>query len=146
MKQENDPFDLQRFVDAQNTVYPRVISELKNGDKQSHWMWFIFPQTDGLGTSPTAIRYAIKSLEEATAFLAHPLLGERLLECTRLMLEVKNKAAFEILGSPDDMKLQSCMTLFSIAAPTEKIFAEVLERYYKSKLDQRTLAILIKSR
>lgn len=141
-EQQHDPHDLNRFVAAQESCYATVITELKNGDKQTHWMWFVFPQIDGLGTSPTAKRYAIKTMAEATAYLQHPLLGPRLLECSRLLLQVHGKTAYEILGSPDDAKLQSCMTLFSIVAPDEPVFKDVLERYYVNKKDERTLTIV----
>ena len=102
----DDPFDLQRFVDAQAPVYERVRAELKNGRKQSHWMWFIFPQIAGLGHSAMARRYAISSLDEAKVYLAHPVLGPRLRECTRLVVQTDGRSAYEILGSPDDMKFR----------------------------------------
>ena len=108
----DDPFDLQRFVDAQASVYERVRAELRNGRKQSHWMWFIFPQIAGLGHSAMAQRYAISSLREAEAYLKHPVLGPRLRECTRLMLRIEGKSAHDILGSPDDLKFHSSLTLF----------------------------------
>src|SRR5690242_13482237 len=108
-----DPFDLQRFVDAQANVYARVVTELSAGRKQSHWMWFIFPQVAGLGFSAMAQRYAISSRKEAAAYLAHDILGPRLVECTRLVLAVQGKTIHAILGSPDDLKFRSSMTLFS---------------------------------
>jgi uncharacterized protein (DUF1810 family) len=142
-KQSQD-FELIRFVNAQENIYPQVIAELRNGRKQSHWMWFIFPQIDGLGTSPTAKRYSIKSAEEAIAYLNHPLLGKRLLECFAILMEIQGKTAEEIFGYPDYLKLQSSVTLFSIVNPQEEIFAQVLEKYYKNKKDQRTIDLLNK--
>ena len=138
----DDPFDLQRFVDAQAPVYERVRTELKSGRKQSHWMWFIFPQIAGLGRSATAQRYAISSLDEARAYIAHPILGPRLRECTHLVVQVNGKSAYEILGSPDDMKFHSCMTLFARAAPDEKAFMDALEKYFGGAEDQATIARL----
>ena len=138
----DDPFDLQRFVDAQAPVYERVRAELKKGRKQSHWMWFIFPQIAGLGHSAMAQRYAISSLDEAKAYLVHSVLGRRLLECTRLMIQVEGKTAYDILGSPDDMKFHSCLTLFARAAPQEEIFMDALEKYFGGAEDQGTVARL----
>jgi uncharacterized protein (DUF1810 family) len=138
----DDPFDLQRFVDAQAPVYERVRTELKNGRKRSHWMWFIFPQIAGLGHSAMAQRYAISSLSEAKGYLAHPILGPRLRECTRLVVQVDGKSAYDILGSPDDMKFHSCTTLFARAAPQEEIFLDALEKYFGGAEDQATVARL----
>ena len=135
----DDPFDLQRFVDAQAAVYERVGAELKNGRKQSHWMWFIFPQIAGLGHSAMAQRYAISSLDDAKAYLANPVLGPRLRECTRLVLQVAGRSALQILGSPDDMKFRSCMTLFARAAPEEALFRTALEKYFDGVEDSQTL-------
>jgi len=136
-----DPFDLQRFVDAQDGVYPSVIGELSAGRKQSHWMWFIFPQVAGLGFSAMAQRYAISSRKEATAYLAHPVLGPRLIECTRLVLGVKDKTIHDILGSPDDLKFRSSMTLFSAVAD-DPIFDAAIARYYAGGKDQPTIDLL----
>jgi uncharacterized protein (DUF1810 family) len=138
----DDPFDLQRFVDAQAPVYERVRAELKNGRKQSHWMWFIFPQIAGLGHSAMAQRYAISSLDEAKAYLAHAVLGRRLRECTRLVIQVAGKSAYDILGSPDDMKFHSCMTLFARAAPQDEVFTDALEKYFSGAEDQGSVARL----
>ena len=135
-------FNLQRFVTAQEKLYETVVAELKNGDKQTHWMWFIFPQIDGLGTSTFAKLYAIKSISEAKAYFNHPLLGARLLECSKILLTIKNKSANDILGSPDYIKLQSCMTLFSLVLPLEKTFTDVLAKYYNNEKDIRTIEIL----
>jgi uncharacterized protein (DUF1810 family) len=137
----NDPFDLQRFVAAQAPVYPQAARELAGGRKQSHWMWFIFPQIAGLGFSPTAQRYAIGSKEEAMAYLAHEVLGPRLVECTRLVLAVKGKDIHAILGSPDDLKFRSSMTLFG-AVSEHPIFAQALTAYHGGERDQATLDIL----
>ena len=134
-----DPFALGRFVAAQAGVIDRVLDELRAGRKQSHWMWFIFPQVAGLGRSPTAVHYAISSLDEARAYLAHPILGERLRECTRLVLDVKGKSAHDIFGSPDDLKFHSSMTLFAAAAPGEQIFSQALEKYFAGRGDDVTL-------
>jgi uncharacterized protein (DUF1810 family) len=137
----NDSCDLQRFVDAQATVYPQVVAELSHGRKQSHWMWFIFPQIAGLGFSPMAQRFAIGSRAEAIAYLEHDLLGPRLLECTRLVLAANEKTITDILGSPDDMKFRSCMTLFD-AVSKQEIFAEAIAAFYPDGRDRATLAIL----
>jgi uncharacterized protein (DUF1810 family) len=135
----DDAFGLQRFVAAQAPVYDRVRAELNNGRKQSHWMWFVFPQIAGLGHSAMAQRYAISSLDEAKAYLAHSVLGPRLRECTQLVVQVEGKSAHEILGSPDDMKFHSCMTLFARAAPQEGIFTDALEKYFGGAEDQATV-------
>lgn len=140
-----DPFDLARFVAAQDPVIDAVREELRSGRKRSHWMWFIFPQIAGLGHSEMARRYAIRSLDEARAYLAHPVLGERLRECARLVAAIQGRTAREIFGSPDDLKFRSCMTLFSLADPDERVFADCLEQYYGGVPDEATLE-LIKSR
>ena len=132
---------LQRFVDAQQGVYPQALAELRAGSKRSHWMWFVFPQIAGLGSSPTAQRYAIASLDEAREYLAHPVLGPRLRECARAVLEVDGKSAAEILGYPDDLKLRSSMTLFARAADDPEVFTAVLDKYYDGP-DSHTLALV----
>jgi uncharacterized protein (DUF1810 family) len=136
-----DPFDLQRFVDAQAPVIGQVLEELRAGRKRSHWMWFVFPQLKGLGASAMAQHYGIASLEEAHAYVAHPVLGPRLRECCALMLEVPDRGAHEILGSPDDLKFRSCLTLFALAAPQEPVFEEALQRFYGGEPDPRTQAL-----
>jgi uncharacterized protein (DUF1810 family) len=136
-----DPYDLQRFVDAQAGVIGTVGKELRAGRKRSHWMWFVFPQLRGLGMSSTAQFYGLASLDEARAYLAHPVLGPRLLECCALMLAVPGRSAHEILGSPDDLKFRSCLTLFSLAAPDEAVFRQGLERFYGGEPDPRTVAL-----
>jgi uncharacterized protein (DUF1810 family) len=138
----DDPFNLKRFVDAQDLVYRSVIGELRAGVKQSHWMWFVFPQVAGLGRSATAELYAIQSLDEAKAYLAHPLLGGRLRECTQLMLDVSGKSARQILGNPDDLKFFSSMTLFARAARNETLFRDALMKYFDGKEDATTLKLI----
>ncbi|MCV7442897.1 DUF1810 domain-containing protein [Mycobacterium paraense] len=135
----SDPFDLKRFVDAQAPVYRDVVEELRAGRKRSHWMWFVFPQLRGLGSSPTAVHYGISSLEEARAYLAHEVLGPRLRECTRLVNDVDGRSAADIFGSPDDLKLRSSMTLFARAADDNEDFLALLDKYYGGRQDQLTL-------
>jgi uncharacterized protein (DUF1810 family) len=137
-----DPWDLRRFVAAQDPVYAQVRAELARGAKQSHWMWFVFPQLKELGRSAMARRYGIASLAEAYAYLAHPLLGARLGECTRLMLAVPGKSALAILGPPDDLKFCSSMTLFGVAAGPGSDFSAALDRFFAGAADARTLALL----
>lgn len=137
-----DPFDLNRFVLAQADVYETVLTEIKRGRKRSHWMWFAFPQFAGLGVSATSQHYAIKSLDEARAYLAHPLLGPRLVECAEALLAVEGRTAHDIFGSPDDMKLRSCATLFALVSPVDSAFQRLLERYYGGERDERTLRLL----
>lgn len=131
-----DPLD--RFIAAQRSVYNTVVEELRRGSKTSHWMWFVFPQFAGLGHSEMSRRYAIASLAEARAYVAHPVLGARLLECSRLVLAVRNRTAVEIFGPIDAMKLRSCMTLFRRAAPDEVVFQDVLDRYFDGVPDAAT--------
>lgn len=138
----NDPYRLSRFIEAQEPVYETVLRELEHGRKESHWMWFIFPQIAGLGHSPTAQRFAISSLDEARAYLAHPLLGSRLIQCTRTINAVHNRTAHQIFGSPDDMKLRSSMTLFLEAANDPEPFKAAIDRYFDGKADPLTLDIL----
>lgn len=138
----DDPFNLRRFVDAQDTVYRSVIGELRVGVKQSHWMWFVFPQVAGLGRSAMAEMYAIGSRDEAKAYLAHPLLGGRLRECTQLLLDVTGKSARQILGNPDDLKFHSSMTLFAHAAPDETLFRDALAKYFDGEEDRMTVELL----
>jgi uncharacterized protein (DUF1810 family) len=132
---------LERFVSAQTGTYEAALAELTAGHKRSHWMWFVFPQIAGLGTSPTAQRYAIASLDEARTYLAHPVLGSRLRECAAALLAVENRTAAEIFGYPDDLKLRSSMTLFARAAAEPGVFRAVLERYYDGP-DPRTLQLI----
>ena len=137
-----DPFNLQRFVDAQAPVYAGVLDELRAGKKATHWMWFIFPQLKELGRSTIAKHYGITSLAEAVAYLEHPLLGQRLLECTELMLAARGKSALEILGSPDDLKFRSCMTLFMAARPDLPVWQAALDQYFGGKADAATVGLL----
>jgi uncharacterized protein (DUF1810 family) len=131
--------DLGRFVSAQQDVYEQALAELRAGSKRSHWMWFVFPQIAGLGRTATAQRYAIDDLAEARAYLAHPVLGPRLTECARALLQVQDRTAAQILGTPDDLKLRSSMTLFAHAADDPAVFRAVLERYYGGADDPLTL-------
>lgn len=138
-----DPFDLERFIRAQNPVFRDVQGELARGRKQTHWMWFVFPQVAGLGFSAMSQRYAIGSRAEARAYLAHPVLGPRLIECTRLVLAVQGRSINAILGAPDDAKFRSSMTLFG-AVSDQPIFGEALVRYFAGERDAATLEILAK--
>lgn len=137
-----DPFNLQRFVDAQAPVYADVLDELRAGRKTTHWMWFIFPQLKELGRSAIAKHYGITSLAEALAYLEHPLLGQRLLACTGLMLTARGKSALEILGSPDDLKFRSCMTLFMAARPDLPVWQAALDQYFGGQADAATVSLL----
>lgn len=138
MKNDADPFNLERFVAAQDGSYEVALQELRSGAKRSHWIWFIFPQVAGLGSSMMADRYAIKSRREAEAFLAHPLLGTRLIACTEALLQLKTGAAREVMGYPDDLKLRSSMTLFAAVAGRDSPFQKVIDRYFEGCPDPRT--------
>ena len=138
----DDPFDLERFVTAQAPVFPTALAELTAGRKRSHWMWLVFPQLRGLGLSPTAQFFGVASLAEARAYLAHPLLGERLRRCTDAVLALKEGDLTHIFGSPDDMKFRSSMTLFARASDGEPRFGAALDRYCEGRMDERTLALL----
>ncbi len=135
--------DLERFVSAQDDrgTYDRALAELRAGRKTSHWMWFVFPQLAGLGLSPTARAYAVADLEEARAYLAHDVLGPRLVECCRALLDLGDVSAEQVLGGVDAMKLRSSMTLFAHAGPGEQVFTDVLERFYDGE-DPRTIELL----
>lgn len=137
----DDPFDLQRFLDAQEPVFPTALEELRNGRKRSHWMWFVFPQLRGLGRSPTAEFYGLASLDEARAYLAHLTLGSRLEQATRAVLAVRGRTLHEIFGSPDDVKFRSSMTLFALAAgQADSPYREALASRYDGRMDEATLA------
>lgn len=138
----DDPFALNRFTSAQKDIYEQVLSELRNGRKRTHWMWYIFPQIDGLGASATTKRYAIKSSEEARHYLKHPVLGSRLRECAEAVLAVEGRSVAEIFGYPDDRKLQSSMALFASVADPGSVFARVLDKYFHGERDIRTLDLL----
>lgn len=133
------PTTLARFETAQASVYPQALAELRNGSKQGHWMWFIFPQIDGLGFSTTSRYYAIDSLDEARRYLAHPLLGPRLAACAAALLAMEGRSAAAIFGHPDDLKLRSCMTLFAAVAGPGSVFEQVLDRYFQGERDPGTL-------
>ena len=137
----DDPHDLQRFVDAQDGVFETALAELRAGTKQSHWMWFVFPQLAGLGHSPTAQYYAIRSLDEARAYLAHPLLGPRLRLCVEALLPHAGRSSEAIFGSIDALKLRSSLTLFDLVAPQD-VFARALDVFFAGEPDQRTLALI----
>jgi len=135
-------FDLERFVQAQAPVYGNVVSELRAGRKRSHWMWFIFPQIAGLGQSEMSQKYAIRSTDEAAAYLAHPVLGQRLRECAGLVAAIEDKHIEEIFDSPDDRKFHSSMTLFADVAPDEAVFQTCLDKYFDGRADSAALGLL----
>jgi|SRR4051794_25114899 len=137
-----DMYDLQRFVEAQRPIFDQVMAELRDGQKRTHWMWFVFPQIGGLGRSEMAVRYAISSQAEAEAYLRHPVLGPRLRECARLVTAVNGRTIRQILGSPDDMKFHSSMTLFRNATDDNQEFSAALAKYFAGSEDQRTLDLL----
>ncbi len=141
-----DPYDLNRFLAAQEDDYEQALSEVRSGRKRSHWMWYVFPQFDGLGFSSTSRRYSIKSVEEARAYLGHPVLGQRLTECVEAALGVEGKSAYEIFGSPDDMKLKSCATLFARVSPAGSVFERLLDKFFQGERDPGTLRLLGVSR
>ncbi len=140
-----DSFDLNRFVQAQKENYSDALAELHSGQKRSHWMWYVFPQIAGLGHSPMSERYAIRNEDEAGAYLSHPVLGPRLIECAEAVLAIENRSAREIMGSPDDLKLKSCATLFAHISREGSVFHRLLHKYYSSEPDKRTLQKLGKS-
>lgn len=142
MMQED--FMLRRFIEAQSTMYQIALNEIKNERKVSHWMWYIFPQYDGLGRSETAKKYAIKSKDEAVAYYKHPVLGARLIEITTALSKIEGKSAFDILGSPDDIKLKSCMSLFHLVQDETGLFKLVLDKYFERKVSLRTIELLNK--
>ncbi len=137
-----DPHGLVRFVQAQEGVYEQALAEIRRGQKRTHWMWFVFPQIDGLAFSATSKHYAIRSAEQATAYLEHPVLGPRLLECVKAALDVEGRTAAEIFGSPDDAKLRSCATLFESVSSPGSAFERLLAKYFQGERDEKTLRIL----
>jgi uncharacterized protein (DUF1810 family) len=137
-----DPFDLRRFVDAQAHTYDQALQEIRSGEKRTHWMWFVFPQIEGLGGSGMAQRYAIRNLDEARAYAAHPVLGPRLVESARALTALDTEDAEEIFGPVDAQKLHSSMTLFAQAAPHQPVFREVLDHYFGGALDEGTTSRL----
>ena len=138
--------DLSRFLKAQENTYKTALLEIKTGRKRSHWMWYIFPQIQGLGFSSTAQYYAIENLEEATEYITHSILGSRLIEISKALLELEENDPRLVMGYPDDLKLRSCMTLFQIAAPDQPVFGKVLDKYFNGKPDERTKEILCHER
>lgn len=134
------PYDLNRFIEAQRHDYERALAEIRNGRKQTHWMWYIFPQIDGLAASATARRYAIKTLAEAGEFLNHPVLGPRLLECAEAVVAIEGRSVRDMFGSPDDLKLRSSATLFALVSPRGSVFDRLLAKYYNGERDPLTLA------
>jgi uncharacterized protein (DUF1810 family) len=139
---KDDPYNLSRFLQAQEGDYERALSEIRGGRKRTHWMWYIFPQLDGLALSSTSKHYSIKSLEEARAYLDHPVLGPRLRECAEEVVRVEGRSAAAIFGSPDDLKLRSCATLFACVSPPGSVFDRLLEKYYGGRRDDKTLRLL----
>jgi uncharacterized protein (DUF1810 family) len=137
-----DPYDLDRFVQAQEHCYRQALAEIRKGEKVSHWMWYIFPQLEGLGSSPTARRYSIKSLDEAKSYLDHPVLGTRLKECAEAALAVQGRSVWAIFGSPDDLKLRSSATLFALVSPPDSVFHRLLDKYFAGEPDRQTLRLL----
>jgi uncharacterized protein (DUF1810 family) len=139
---DGDPYGLERFVEAQAETYASALAEVRAGSKRTHWMWFVFPQIEGLGHSMMARHFAIKSLEEARAYLEHPVLGPRIVECAEAVLSIRGRTMSDVFGYPDDLKLRSSMTLFAEAAGSESVFARVVERCFACKADERTLELL----
>jgi uncharacterized protein (DUF1810 family) len=139
---DEDPYELDCFVQAQERDYSQALNEIRGGRKRSHWIWYIFPQFEGLGSSSMSRRYAIKSIDEAEAYLSHPVLGPRLVECCEAALQIEGKSAYEIFGSPDDMKLRSCATLFACISPAGSVFHRLLDKYFEGKQDDKTLDLL----
>jgi uncharacterized protein (DUF1810 family) len=138
----DDPYDLSRFVEAQQDDYEQALAEIRKGRKSSHWMWYIFPQFEGLGSSSMSRRYSIKCRPEAEAYLTHAILGPRLVECAEAALGVEGRSAFDIFGSPDDMKLRSCATLFATVSPAGSVFDRLLDKYFEGRRDGKTLHLL----
>ncbi|MBN1319671.1 MAG: DUF1810 domain-containing protein [Thermoleophilia bacterium] len=150
MAESTDVHELERFVEAQERVapgapgrsYDRALAEIRDGEKVSHWMWYVFPQLDGLGSSPTSRLYSVKSLAEAEAYMDHLVLGPRLRECAEATLAVQGRSAWAIFGSPDDWKLRSCATLFALVSPPDSVFHRLLDKYFEGRPDQKTLDLL----
>jgi uncharacterized protein (DUF1810 family) len=142
MAGSSDPYNLSRFLQAQEDDYEQALSEIVSGRKRTHWMWYIFPQVDGLAFSSTSKHYSIKSLDEARAYLDHPILGPRLRECAEAVVRLEGRAARDIFGSPDDLKLRSCATLFACVSPPGSVFDRLLTKYYQGQRDDKTLHLL----
>lgn len=141
-RSKGDPYNLNRFLQAQEDDYERALSEIRSGQKRTHWMWYIFPQLSGLAFSATAQHYSIESIEEARAYLDHPVLGPRLLECAEAATRVEGRSAQQIFDSPDDLKLRSCATLFARVSPSGSVFERLIERLYQGEHDNKTLKLL----
>ena len=141
-----DPHNLNRFVQAQEHDYDQALGEIRAGRKRSHWMWYVFPQFTGLGSSPTSVHYAIKSVQDATAYLAHPVLGPRLLECADAALQIEGRSALEVFGSPDDMKLRSSATLFASVSAEGSVFHRIIDKYFAGEKDVRTIELMSRAR
>ena len=139
---QDDLYDLNRFLRAQKDSYERALAEIKAGRKRTHWMWYVFPQIDGLGVSSISKKYAIKSADEARAYLDHPVLGPRLLECAEAVVRIEGRTAEEIFGSPDDLKLRSCATLFACILPQASVFDRLIEKFYRGERDGKTQQLL----
>ncbi len=137
-----DPYDLNRFVQAQEETYEQALSEVRRGRKRSHWMWFIFPQFAGLGFSSTSVHYSIKSVAEAEAYLEHPVLGPRLIRCVEATLALERLTAHQVFGTPDDLKLRSCATLFAHVSPPGSVFERLLQKYFSGQRDEATLELI----
>jgi uncharacterized protein (DUF1810 family) len=142
MSTPSDPYALERFVRAQDDDYDRALAEIRRGCKQTHWMWYVFPQFEGLGISATSSHYAVKSVAEARAFLAHPVLGPRLLACAEAVLGLDGRTVMDIFGYPDNLKLQSCATLFAGVSPADSVFHRLIEKYFDGEPDARTLRLI----
>jgi uncharacterized protein (DUF1810 family) len=137
-----DDYDLDRFLQAQASTYDRALAEIRAGRKRTHWMWYVFPQCAGLGVSPTSQRYAIRSIAEAEAYLRHPVLGPRLVECCEAVVAIEGRSAAEVFGSPDNLKLRSCATLFAAVSPPGSVFERVLARFFNGEPDPATLRLI----
>lgn len=146
VKPGGDPYDLTRFVVAQEGVYEQALAEIRAGRKRSHWMWYVFPQLKGLGSSPTSIQYAIGSGEEARAYLAHPILGSRLIECAEATLQIQGRSALQIFGAPDDLKLRSSATLFASVSQDGSVFHQIIDKYFDGEPDVRTIELMARAR
>jgi uncharacterized protein (DUF1810 family) len=142
----SDDHDLNRFVEAQRSAYENALAEVRIGRKRSHWMWYVFPQLAGLGRSATSRHYAIRNADEANAYLEHPLLGPRLVECAAAVLEIDGRSAYEIFGSPDDLKLHSCATLFARVSAPGSVFSRLLAKYFGGREDEETVRLLASTR
>jgi len=138
-----DPYNLHRFVQAQETDYDQALSEIRDGQKRTHWMWYIFPQLEGLGSSWTSVHYSISGIAEADAYLAHPVLGPRLVTCAEAVLRHERLTAHQIFGYPDDMKFRSSATLFANVSPAGSVFHQIIDRFFQGQADEKTLRLLL---